>query len=71
MAALRERQCGVSEERGENKSNDDFSWCCDFNCRRCSGDEGCLTTVTFSIFFFFFFLFLLFFKFCFFFNLDY
>jgi len=27
MSSLRQRDCGVSEERGVEGSNDDFSWC--------------------------------------------
>ena len=41
----------MSEEMGVDGGDDDFLWCWDFNRRRCSGDGGCLTTVT--LFFFF------------------
>jgi len=42
----------VSEDRGVDGSDDDFLWYSDFNRWRCSGDEGCLTTVTFFFFFY-------------------
>jgi len=57
MASMRQRQCGLSDERRVAGSDDHFTWCWDFNRRRCRGDAACLTTVTsfYFIFFIYFF----------------